>query len=88
VKRFLALLTLVAGSALANSTAVVTPALWDLFKGSTRVSRAHPSEAMCVEAAKARDITAEYTCRTSTAVAVTYVVPPVNPKALVTRVNP
>jgi hypothetical protein len=64
--------------------ATVTPGTHDLYKGTTKLST-HPSEAACVAAAKARGVSANYTCRTRTGVLVSVTVdpPPVEPPPVV-----
>src|SRR5689334_940795 len=59
-------------TAFAATSATVTHGQWELYRSgsSTRLST-HASETACVTAAKALNITRTYTCKTSTAVAVT-----------------
>ena len=76
---FLGLLwPLAAPHALAATTATVTPGDWALYGGTSILSR-HATEAACIDAAKARNVTRTYTCRTSTGVAVTVTVDPPPP---------
>ena len=58
--------------------ATLTPGDWALYRGSAVVSR-HPTEAACVEAAKALNVSRSYTCRTSTGVRVVVTVDPPPP---------
>lgn len=64
--------------AFAAATATVTPGTWDLYRGTSIVQRSLASEAACVNAAKALNVTRAYTCRTSTGVSVTVTIDPVN----------
>lgn len=63
--------SLVGAAGFAASTAEITRTSWRLFSGSNALT-SHPSEADCVDAAKALNATRSYSCRTSTTVAVTY----------------
>lgn len=77
---FLGLMWLLAAPhALAATTATVTPGDWALYGGTSILSRGYATEAACVEAAKARNETRTYTCRTSSGVAVTVTVDPPPP---------
>lgn len=69
------LLALLAAPAFAATT--VTPGVWDLYKGTSKVST-HASEAACVASATAAGT---YTCRTRTKVVTTDAPPPVDPPA-------
>ncbi|MBS0330803.1 MAG: hypothetical protein JSR30_13180 [Proteobacteria bacterium] len=74
MKKVLFILLAAMASLASAQTAVVTPGAWDLYRGTSIVST-HPTEAACVDAAKALNVTRSYTCRTRTAVAVTAAAP-------------
>ena len=79
---FLGLLWLLAAPHVwAATAATVTPGDWALYGGTSILSRGYATEAACVEAAKARNETRTYTCRTSSGVAVTVTVDPPPPPA-------
>ena len=81
---FLGLLWLLAAPHVwAATAATVTPGDWALYGGTSILSR-HATEAACIDAAKARNVTRTYTCRTSTGIAVTVTVDPPPPAVTAT----
>lgn len=61
---------LAAGIARAGVTVSVKQGQWDLYRGTSIASAGHASEAECVAAAKALNVSRAYTCRTRTGVTV------------------
>jgi hypothetical protein len=61
-----------AGPAFAATTATATPGAWTLYQGSAAIVSNLASQDACVTAARGRNATSSYTCRTSTAVSVVY----------------
>lgn len=75
------ILSLLPAIALGAVTSVVTPRAWDLYAGTSILTSGHATEAVCLDAARARPIavgqTITYSCRTRTNIAVTGVPDPV-----------
>lgn len=66
------LLCALSGAVFATTTAVVTPGTWDLYRGSTKLQTVG-TEAACVAAAIALNVTRLYSCRYRENVQTTYV---------------
>ncbi|MEP7314478.1 MAG: thrombospondin type-1 domain-containing protein [Pseudomonadota bacterium] len=60
------------GPVIAATTATTTPGTWTLYRGTAIVGSNLASQDACVAAARARNVTSSYSCRTSTTVSVVY----------------